>query len=96
VCCHGLDKDGVAINFHHNHEVLVATKRLGGELADLVREHGFAYHVCLDVQVRGVACFQWHCLCFGGPYIFSCLVQMPLWVFDCLGVILLDVAFSQF
>ncbi len=25
---HGFDKDGIAIDFHHNHDVLVATKRL--------------------------------------------------------------------
>jgi hypothetical protein len=43
--CHGLNKDGVAINFIHNHDVLVAMKRLGGELAGLVGGHGFAYHV---------------------------------------------------
>ncbi len=27
--------------------------------------------------------------------VLSCLVQMPLYSFDCLGVVLLDVAFSQ-
>jgi hypothetical protein len=32
------------------------------------------------------------CLCVDGPYILSCLVQMPLCGFDCLGVVLLDVA----
>jgi hypothetical protein len=30
---HGLNEDGIAINFHHNRDVLVASKRLGGELA---------------------------------------------------------------
>ncbi len=39
---HGLKKDGIPVDFHHNHDVLVATKRLNGELACLVREHGFA------------------------------------------------------
>ena len=65
---YGLDEDGVAANFHHNHDVLVALKRLGGELAGLVGEHGFAYHVHLGVhvahflavEVGGVAYFQWH------------------------------------
>ena len=33
VVLHGLNKDGVAIDFHHDHDVLVASKRLGGELA---------------------------------------------------------------
>jgi hypothetical protein len=32
----GLDKDGIAIDFHHNHDVLVASKRMDGELAGLV------------------------------------------------------------
>jgi hypothetical protein len=71
---HGLDKDGVTIGFHQ----LVASKRLGGELASLVGEFGFVYHVCLGVhivhflavEVGGDACFQWRRLCFGGPYVF--------------------------
>ncbi len=100
---HGLNKDGLTIDFHHNHDVLVASERLGGELAGLFREHGFAYHVRLGVhvahflavEVGDVACFQWRCLCFGGPYIFSRWVQMPLCGFTCLGVILLNIAFSQ-
>ncbi len=46
---HGLDENGVAINFHHNYDVLVASKRLDGELPGLVNEHGFAYHVHLGV-----------------------------------------------
>ncbi len=76
---HGFNKDGVAVNFHHNHDVFVATKRLDGELACLVGEHGFAYHVHLGVhvadllamEVGGVACFQQCCLNFGGPYVLS-------------------------
>ncbi len=64
---HGLDKDGIAVDFHHNYDVLVATKRSDGELASLVGEHGFAYHVHLGVHVThllamemgGDACFQW-------------------------------------
>jgi hypothetical protein len=100
---HGFNKDAVAVDFHHNHEVFVATKRSDGELACLVGEYGFAYHVCLGVhiayllavEVGGVACFQRCWLNFGGPYILSCLVQMPLCGFDCLGIVLLDVAFCQ-
>jgi hypothetical protein len=100
---HGLNEDGITNDFHHNHGVLVASKRLGGELAGMVREHGFAYHVRLGVhvahflavEVGGVACFQRRRLCFGRPYIFSCLVQMPLCSFDCLGVVFLGIAFSQ-
>ncbi len=83
---HGFHKDGVAVNFYHNHDVFVSTKRSDGELACLVRKHGFAYHVCLcvhianllAVEVGGVTCFQQCCLNFGGPYILSCLVQVPL------------------
>jgi hypothetical protein len=48
---HGLDEDGIAVDFHHNHDVLVAMKRSDGELACLVGEHGFAYHVHLGVHV---------------------------------------------
>jgi hypothetical protein len=51
VVLHGLDEDGVAINFHQHHDVLVAMKRLGGKLACLVGEHGFVYHVRLGVHV---------------------------------------------
>ncbi len=95
---HEINKDGIAVYFYHNHDVLVTTKRLGGELACLVGEHGFAYHVRLGVhvvhllamEVGGAACFQWCCLKFGGPYILSCLVQMPLCSFDCLGVVFLN------
>jgi hypothetical protein len=100
---HGFNKDGVAFDFHHNHEVFVAMNKLDGELACLVGEHGFAYHVhlgvhiayLLAVEVRSATCFQRCCLNFGGPYILSCLVQMPLCGFDCLGIVLLDVAFCQ-
>ena len=38
-------------DFHHNHDVLVPAKRSGGELACLVGEHGFAYHVHLGVHI---------------------------------------------
>ncbi len=82
---HGFNKDGVAVNFHHDHDVFVATKRSDGELACLVRIHGFLYHVhlglhiaySLAVEVGGVASFQWCRLHFGGPYVLSYLVQMP-------------------
>ncbi len=77
--------------------------RLDEELACLVGEHGCAYHVCLGVhavhflavEVGGVTCFQRCHLYFGGPYVLSCLVQMPLCSLDCLRVVLLDIAFSQ-
>jgi hypothetical protein len=86
-----------------DHDVLVATNRSDGELACLVGEHGFAYHVhlgvhvanLLAVEVGGVACFQRCRLNLGEPYVLSCLVQMPLCSFDFLGVVILDIAFSQ-
>ncbi len=100
---HGFNKDGIAVDFHHNHDVFVATKRLDGELACSTGEHGFVHHVrlgvhityLLAVEVGGVTCFQRCCLNFGGPYVFSCLVQMPLCGFDCLEIVLLDIAFCQ-
>jgi hypothetical protein len=100
---HGFNEDGISVNFRHNHDVFVDTMRLDGELACLVEEHGFAYHVHLGVHigyllamvVGGVTSFQRCCLNFSGPYVLSCLVQMPLCGFDCLGIVLLDVAFCQ-
>jgi hypothetical protein len=100
---HGFNGDGVAVNFHHNHDVFFATKRLDGELACLVREHGFAYNVRLGVhityllvvEVGSVACFQWCHLNFGVPYVLSCLVQMSICSFYCLRIVLLDIGFSQ-
>jgi hypothetical protein len=103
VVFHGFNKDGVAVDFHHNHDVFVSKKRSDGELACLVGEHGFAYHVrlgvhipnLLAVEMGGVACFQRCCLNFGGPYVLSCLVQVPLCGFCSFGIVLLDVVFSQ-
>ncbi len=100
---HGFHEDGIAEDFHHNHNVFVSTKRLDGELACLVREHGFAYHVrfgvhianLLAMEVGDVACFQRCCPNFGGPYILSCLVQVPLCSFGSFGIVLLDIAFCQ-
>jgi hypothetical protein len=100
---HGFNEDGVAVDFHHNHDVFVAMTRWDGELACLVGDHGFAYHVCLGVhitnllavEVGGVAWFQRYCPNFGGQYVLSCLVQMPLCSFNCLGIVFLDIAFCQ-
>ncbi len=100
---HGFNEDGVDVDFHHDHDVFVAAKRSDGELACLVGKCGFLYHVHLGVhivyflamEVGGVACFQRCCLPFGGPYVLSCLVQMPLCGFDHLGIVLSDVVFSQ-
>ncbi len=100
---HGFNEDGAAVDFYHNHDVFVAMKRSDGESTCLVGGHGFMYHVHLGVQIAdllamevgGVACFQWCCLNFGGPYVLSCLVQVPFCGFGSLRIVLLDVAFCQ-
>jgi hypothetical protein len=51
---HGFHEDGVAVHFHHNHDVFVFMKRSDGELACLVREHGFAYHVRLGIHIANL------------------------------------------
>ncbi len=101
---HVFNKDGIAVDFHHNNYVFVATERLDGVLACLVGEHGFAYHERLGVHIAnllavemgGVACFQRCCLNFGGLYIHSCLVQVPLCSFGSFGIVLLDIVFYQY
>ena len=75
---HGLNKDGIAVNFHHDHDVLVALLRTHRELICLIGEYGFAYPVCFGVDVSnfltmelvGVASFQRHCFSFGGGTFF--------------------------
>ncbi len=82
VARHGLNKDGVAFDFHHNHDVLVASLRTRRESTCLIGEHGFAYPVCfgvdvsnfLTVELGGVASFQRRCFGFGGAHGFSCLI----------------------
>ncbi len=48
---HGFDKDGVAVNFHHHHDIFVALLQLSRELDCLVREHGFLYLVHFGVGI---------------------------------------------
>jgi hypothetical protein len=48
---HGFNEYGVAVDFYHKHDVLVALLRTRGELACLIGEHGFAYHVYFGVDV---------------------------------------------
>ena len=75
---YGLNKDDVAVNFHHNHDVLVALLRVCRELTCLIGEHGFVYPVCfgvdvskfLAVELGGVTRFQRCCFGFGGAHIF--------------------------
>ncbi len=62
---HGFDEDGIAVDFHHHHDIFVALLQLHRELARLVGEHGFAYLVRFGVDIsyflamesQGVACF---------------------------------------
>ncbi len=76
---HGFNKDGVAVNFHHNHAVLAALLRTRKELTCLIGEHGFTYPVCFGVDVLnfftmelgGVASFKRCCFGFGGAHILS-------------------------
>jgi hypothetical protein len=49
--CHGFDKDGVAVDFHHHHDIFVASLGLHRELTRLVGEHGFAYLVCFGEDI---------------------------------------------
>ena len=78
----GLNEDAVAVDFHHNHDVLVAALQARRELTCLIGEHGFAYPVCfgvdvlnfLAVELGGVTRFRRCCFGFGGVQIFSCLI----------------------
>jgi hypothetical protein len=47
----------------------------------------------LTIELGGVASFQRCCFGFGGAHIHSCLILMTFCCFDCLEVVLLDVAF---
>ena len=82
---HGFDKDGIAVDFNHHHDVGVALLRTCRELARLVGEHGFVYLVCfgvyityfLTMELRGVACFEWDRFFFGGVYVLPSLYRLP-------------------
>jgi len=73
VTLHGLNEDGVAVDFHHNHDVLVATLRTRRESTCLIGEHGFAYTLCfcvdvshfLSMELGGVTSFQRRWFGFG-------------------------------
>jgi hypothetical protein len=62
----GFNKDGIAVDFHHDHDVFVAAKISDEELACLVGKQGFLCHVRLGVhiayflavEVGGVTCLQ--------------------------------------
>ncbi len=79
---HGFDKDGIAVDFDHDHDVFVAALRTCRELARLVREHGFANLVhfgvyiayFLAMELRDVTFFKWDRFFFGGTNVFPSLV----------------------
>ncbi len=79
---HGLNEDDVAVDFHHNHDVLVASLRTRRESTCLIGEHGFAYSVCFGVDVLnvltmelgGVASLLRCCFGFGGAHVLSRLI----------------------
>ncbi len=56
---HGLNKDGVAVDFHHNHDVLVASLRAHRELTCFIGEHGFTYPVCFGGDVSNYLAWSW-------------------------------------
>ena len=47
----GIYHDGIAINFHHDHDVLVASFLSGGELTSLFRKHCVADVIDFSVDV---------------------------------------------
>jgi hypothetical protein len=48
---HGFDKDGIAVDFYHHHDIFVALLQPRRELARLVGEHGFAFLVRFGVDI---------------------------------------------
>ena len=79
---HGFDKNGIAADFYHHHDVFVAVLHTHRELACLVGEHGFVYPVhfgvyityFLSMDLGGVACFDWERFFFGGAYVLLSLI----------------------
>ena len=51
----GFDKYGTTVDFHHNHDVLVACLRAEWELTCLVGEDGVSYVVNVGVDVLDFA-----------------------------------------
>ena len=60
----GLHQDGVAVNFHHDHYVLVALSGSGGELPCLVRKYCVADVIYLSVDVLHFLNSQCRCVFF--------------------------------
>mmetsp|Transcript_13999 Transcript_13999/g.31870 ORF Transcript_13999/g.31870 Transcript_13999/m.31870 type:complete len:264 (-) Transcript_13999:1119-1910(-) len=96
---HRLDKDGVAVDFHHEHDVLVARLRRDGEAAGLIGEEGVLGFVDLDVdvadllssEVRAVNLLERPGLGLGRSYVLSLHIQVTRWCFCGFRIILADV-----
>ena len=86
----GLYQNVVAINFHHDHDVLVASFGSGRKLFCLVLKYCFSDVIYLSVDESHfltshclcVCFFEWYCFGFDWPDIFPGLVQVN---FQCLG-----------
>ena len=59
-----LHQDGIAINIHHVHDVLVALFESDGELARLVGKHCVANVLDFSVDVEHLLALQCCCVCF--------------------------------
>ena len=95
----GLNKDGAAVNVHHDHYVFVARLGALGKLACLVGKNGVAYMVYLGVDILDFAppelsrmpLFEGCRFGFGGAYVLARLVEVSFGCLNSVGVVLLDV-----
>ena len=91
-----LDKNGIAIDLNHNHEILVAFLGPCRKLTSLVGKNGFTHIIhsrenialLLATQCSSVREFQWHGLWLGGPHIFSGLVHVAFRRLNSFGIVL--------
>ena len=89
------DENGIAVDFDHNHKILVAPLGFLEELSCLIRKNGFTdivdlreeVSLFLSMQGSRIGNLEWEQRSFGAADVFSRLVQMSLWCFDCLWVI---------
>jgi hypothetical protein len=100
---HGLEQDGIAIDFDHHHDILVAPVRSGGELSGLVGKDGFTDIVdggvdvlnFLTSQGGAVGLLERCSLVFCGADVLAGLVEVPFWCFVGLGVVLGDILLRE-
>ena len=99
----GIHKDGIAINLHHDHDVLVAAFGYCWELTGMIGKHCVANVVYFSVYVVHLLASKCCYVLFlprlspglGQPYIFPGFIQMPFWCLGGLWIILGCVAFSE-